>query len=109
MTYYHKSRELALAAGQPYEQYWTSRAELEPDNGWVLILQPKTTEVFNWAILPILETAEIDLSGCPRLRKRPPEYRAATPPERPKRPAPTSVAADTPPPTWQPGNKLPWE
>lgn len=79
MTYYHKSKEAALAAAAPFEEYWRVRASFEPNNGWVIVLQPKTIEVFKWPLDPLLEVAEIDLTNCPRLYRYPAERKRTAP------------------------------
>lgn len=71
MSFYHDSKDAALLAGALYAEYWETRAELEPYNGWVLVLKPKTREVFNWPLAPLMEVAELDLTGYTRLSKRP--------------------------------------
>jgi hypothetical protein len=71
VTYYHAKKELALAAGSPYATHFEVRAELEPNNGWVLVLTPVYKEVFDYPLGPLLEVAELDLSMFARLRRRP--------------------------------------
>lgn len=77
MTYYHGSKNAALLAGAAYESHWSIKAELVPDNGWVLVLKPKTLEVFNWPLAELLEHAELELG---RLGKRPASHKVYTPP-----------------------------
>lgn len=71
MTYYHTRKELALDAGASYRTHFEVRAELEPNNGWVLVLTPIGKGVFDYPLGPLLEVAELDLSRFSRLRRRP--------------------------------------
>ena len=102
--YYHAAKQDALAAGVPYQEHFAVDAQLEPNNGWVLVLTPKSIDVFRYALEPILQVAEIDLSSYTRLRRRPDTYKR--PPtqlqvkER-KRAAPVTS-------TWDASKPLPW-
>lgn len=112
MTYYHPTREAALTEAVKYEEHWYTRASLEPYNGWVIILRPRSRNVLQWPLYDLLEHVELDLG---RLRKRPPDRvvgsplertpsprggRPATPPPPPPKPpsAPVSAVAVAPPP-----------
>ena len=75
MTYYHTGKELALDAGASYRTHFEVRAELEPNNGWVLVLTPIYRDVFDYPLGPLLEIAELDLSRFVRLRKRPASHK----------------------------------
>lgn len=77
MTYYYPTKNAALDAGTIYEGHWYVSAELCSYNGWVLVLRPRTLEVLNWPLAPLMEVAEIEFTK--RLRKRPAEYRPAPP------------------------------
>ena len=80
MTFYHPTKDAALMAGLLYEDHFTTRAELEPDNGWVLVLAPKSMAVFAYPLAPILEHAEVELTSYGRLRKRPLTHRKSPAP-----------------------------
>jgi hypothetical protein len=80
MTYYHARRELATEAGDPYRSHFAVRVELEPNNGWVLVLTPLSNSVFDYPIGPLLSIAEIDLTGYARLRRRPESHRKTSAP-----------------------------
>lgn len=69
--FYHESKAEALAAGEDFSTHFHVRAELEPYNGWVIVLTPLNQEFLQWPLAPILKRAEIDLSGSSRLRARP--------------------------------------
>lgn len=121
MTYYHPSKDAALAAGKRYQTHWEYRAEFDPYNGWVVVLKPKTWEVFNWPFGPVLAEAEIDLSNCVgevlrRLRrppvdrikpepleKKPAPPKPSAPPPRPPSPGATKPATPPTPPPPPPG------
>jgi len=75
MTYYHAKKALALAAGAPYATHFEVRAELEPNNGWVLVLSPVYKDVFDYPLGPLLAVAEIDLSNHARLHRRPESHK----------------------------------
>lgn len=107
MTYYHKSKQEAEAAGTPYASHFDVRAELEPYNGWVLVLTPLTYDVFTYPLLPILEVAEIDMAALARLRIRPANHKKP-PAEAPKPARTPKPKEDEPAPTWKPGSALPW-
>lgn len=90
MTYYHPKKEQALAAGEPFAEHFHIRAEMVPYNGWVLILAPKTMAVFDWALAPLLEIAEVELAAWPRIYRRPEGHKRVPPiptPERSQRPS----------------------
>ena len=75
MTYYHMSKKAAVNAGSVYATHFEVRAELEPNNGWVLVLTPVYRDVFDYPLGPLLEVAELDLSRFSRLRKRPASHK----------------------------------
>lgn len=110
MAYYYESKEDALEAGRRYEEYWDVRASLEPYNGWVMVLSPKTMDVFQWPLEPLLAHAELDLTGVRLLARRPPEY--VRPDPIPVKQAKESKARRprtyTPRPS-TPAQKKPWE
>lgn len=110
MTYYHQSKQLAVEAGGVFESHFIVRAELEPYNGWVIVLQPLGLHSFEFPLADILSKAEIDLTGFERLRKRPGEYKRP-PTEAPKAPRAAAAAAKAEEDikaTWKPGAALPW-
>jgi hypothetical protein len=75
MTYYHTSKHAAVDAGRDYATHFASRAELEPNNGWVLVLSPIRKDVFDYPLGPLLAVAELDLSMFARLRIRPESHK----------------------------------
>ena len=108
MPFYHLKKDDALAAGAQYAEHFIVRTELEPFNGWVLVLQPRSKDVFNYALAPLLEQVELDLSAFTRLSKRPVSHRKPPPPPPTttavkKQEAELAVTA-----TWKPGEALPW-
>lgn len=106
--YYHKTKQLAEESGRHLEEHFTLKAELEPNNGWVCVLIPKTVDVFKYPLYPLLENFEIDLNM--RLARRPiehvkmpalekePKKRAAPPPPPPPPPGAPRPAAPVAPP-----------
>lgn len=74
MTYYHRTKHDAEAEGKLLfdEKIWAVRAELEPYNGWVIVLSPLSLDAYKEDIDAILEVAEIDFS---RLSRRPTTYK----------------------------------
>ena len=108
MSYYHETKDSALLAGAIYAEHFHTRVEFVPYNGWVLVLQPKSIQVFEWPLAPILAHAEIDMTGWLRLakppadRKRPPSASAArvgaAKAPKPPAPPPAPPRAATPPP-----------
>jgi len=91
--YYHKSKQSAIDAGQYLTNDWNVRAELEPFNGWVMVLSPKRQSVLQEPFWHLLEIAEICV---PRLRQRPDTYRA--PPKHAHKPNRGKVAVPAAPP-----------
>jgi len=75
MAYYYPKKEAALAAGDIYRSHFSVRTELEPSNGWFLVLTPSSVDVFNYPFGPILEFAALDLTAYARLRRRPTSYK----------------------------------
>lgn len=62
MTYYHQTKPAALEAGQSrFGAEWFVDAQFEPDNGWVIVLQPRNgyTTIQQNDIPDILQHAEI--------------------------------------------------
>lgn len=82
MTYYHLSKNAALEAGAQFEPYWTVSAELVSYNGWVIVLRPRSLDVLNWPLAPLMEVAEVEFPN--RLRKRPTSYKRIAQPSAPK-------------------------
>lgn len=78
MTFYYEKKALALEAGQAYESHWDCKAELEPNNGWVIILMPKTLEVFKWPLYDLLDHVEIEVGGG-RIAKKPANHKRVEP------------------------------
>lgn len=77
MTYYHLSKQAALDAGDVFKDYFSVRASLEPNNGWVIVLQPLDNRFLDFPLAPILKKAEIDINRT--LRQRPPEFKRTQP------------------------------
>jgi hypothetical protein len=105
--YYYPKKELALEEAKRWEQDFDTRAELEPYNGWIIVLMPREFDVLRTCDLEALLTeVEIDLTRFQRLRRRPQHYRkpSAVPIPDNKQEKEPEVA-----PTWKPGQKLPWE
>ncbi|TQE99541.1 MAG: hypothetical protein FKY71_08160 [Spiribacter salinus] len=72
MTFYHASKQAAVDAGKRFEPYWHARAELEPHNGWVLVLTPSSPDVLKYPLHELLEVAELDIG---RMRRKPDSYK----------------------------------
>ena len=112
MTFYHRTQAIAKEAGEPYAKHFHIKTELEPNNGWVLVLVPINMEVFDYPLGPLLEVAEIDIErykGRLRTRsegyKRPPNVEDAVP-YTPRVRTRTPVAPPPPPPPPPPGGGL---
>lgn len=84
MTYYHKTKEEAAAAGRKYEEYFDVYTAMEPYNGYVIKLVPKSIEVLKFPLYDLLEEAEIDLTRFSLVRKRPADRNSPPPLERVK-------------------------
>jgi len=95
MTFYHATKQAALDAGQRFASHWYLGAELEPHNGWVLVLRPRSTEVLRYPLHELLEIAELDLQ---RMRKQPPSYRRPPTVDQVKQWATKAPAPPPPPP-----------
>lgn len=106
MPYYYENKDEALLAGALYTDKFTIRVELEPYNGWVLVLKPKDLRAFQEPLFDLLKHAEVDLQGYPILRQRPADYRRPPPAPAPK-PKAREPEEDVKP-TWTPGAPLPW-
>lgn len=100
--YYHETRKEAEAAAEQFAQYFTIKTELEPYNGWVIVLVPKSNDVFQWPLAPILELAEIEFPG--RLSKRQPKR---VPPRAESTSSRKKVVAPPPPPPPPPPGSAP--
>lgn len=73
MPYYHTSKQAALDTGDElFGQDWCVRAHLEPYNGWVIVLSPKTLAYLMEPLEPILAHAEIEITHT--IRRRPEGY-----------------------------------
>lgn len=73
MPYYHTSKQAALDVGdEMFGQDWCVRAHLEPYNGWVIVLSPKTLAYLMEPLEPILAHAEIEITHT--IRRRPEGY-----------------------------------
>lgn len=79
MSFYHDTKDAALLAGVIYTDHFNTRAELQPNNGWVLVLTPKSAEVFKYPLWDIMAHAEIELSVFPRLYRRPEGHKRMEP------------------------------
>lgn len=79
MTYFHQTKDAALEAAQVYESHWHTRASFVPNNGWVIVLTPRTAEVFQWPLAPMLDLVEIDLTSWARLHRKPEGYKRMAP------------------------------
>lgn len=95
MSYFHQTKEAALVAAQVYESHWHTRASFVPNNGWVIVLSPRTAEVFQWPLAPLLDRVEIDLTAWSRLYRKPSGYKPMAPSVSA---APRRAAAPPPPP-----------
>lgn len=97
MTYYHQTKELALAAGKPYEDFFDVSANMTPYNGWVIKLIPKTVEVFKFPLFDLLKLVEIDMTGFNLVTIEPADRKRPAKLEREKPPAPPRSAPKAPP------------
>lgn len=79
MTYFHQTKDAALEAAQVYESHWHTRASFVPNNGWVIVLSPRTAEVFQWPLAPLLDLVEVDLTAWARLHRKPAGYKRMAP------------------------------
>ncbi len=75
MTYYHESKDAALQSGAAYANDWELAAELEPYNGWVLILRPRRLDALKGDLFELLQIGELEFPK--RLRRRPAEHKKA--------------------------------
>lgn len=99
MPRYHPDKDAAMAAAVKYEDHFHVKAELEPYNGWVVVLTPKSVEVFAWPLAGLLDEVELDLTAYSRLRKRDSNFkRPPGGPAAPRPPAPPLRAPAPPPP-----------
>lgn len=107
-VYYHKTKDEALAAGNPYEAFFEVRAALEPYNGYVLVLTPRSYEVLKFPLYDLLKVAELDLTRFNLVRVRPharvrgPALDSRPDSGRPPAPAPKPPPPPPPPPSGQP-------
>lgn len=101
MTYYHNTEAEAKASVAHLEQYWETYAQLEPYNGWVAVLVPKSNDVYNWPLAPLIEIAELQLGTArhrPSSYKRPPSMAQVKAKNAPPPPPPPPVAGVQPAP-----------
>ena len=118
-VYYHATKDAALLAAKPFEEHWYVRAGLEPYNGWVIILQPKSRDVLRWPLYDLMLVAELDLGrqkirpagrkvgpalGRPPASARPPSPAPKPPPPPPPAPSgqPSAPPRPAPPPPTAP-------
>ena len=78
MTYYYRTKQEALAAGAKYEEYFDVYSAMEPYNGHVIKLIPKSIEVLKFPLADLLEECELDLTKFGLIRK-PPADRVTVP------------------------------
>ena len=71
MTYYYRTKQEALAAGAKYEEYFDVYSAMEPYNGHVIKLIPKSIEVLKLPLADLLEECELDLTKFGLIRKPP--------------------------------------
>ena len=97
MTYYHASQQEAVEAAAPLctSGHWAARAELEPYNGWVIVLTPVNREVYDHPLGSLLAIAELELG---RVRQRPASHRTAPPLATGAKPAKVPPPPPPPPP-----------
>lgn len=100
MPKYYESKQEAQDAGHKYEEHFDIKLELEPSNGWVIVLVPRSKEVFRWPLYELLTEVEIDLAKFARLSERQGNYRAPQKvhQDKPRRPPSSPPAAPPPPP-----------
>jgi len=112
MTYYHETRKDAEAKAAQFSEHFHTKAELEPYNGWVIVLVPKSADVLKWPLADLLDHAEIEfptrLSKHRREKVRPPKIekdkpaRKAPPPPPPPPPPPSGATVAAPKPVAPP-------
>jgi len=74
MSYYHFTKEEALEEGSKrFEGRWSVRAELEPSNGWVIVISPLSLDYLREPLEPLLAYAEIRIDHT--IRRRPSDYK----------------------------------
>lgn len=76
MPIYYENKSQAEAAATVYEEYWDYRVNLEPYNGWVITLSPKSAEVFKYPLYDLAKLVDLDLG---RVHCRPDDYKKPEP------------------------------
>lgn len=84
MTYYHKTKADAMEAGSKYEEHFDVYTAMEPYNGHVIKLVPKSIEVLKFPLYDLLEEVELDLTRFNLVRRRPADRISPPPLERTK-------------------------
>lgn len=106
---YHKTKQAAIDSGAHLEPYgFRCRAELEPYNGWVAVLNINSMVAFEYAWKDLLTSFEIDIQGYNRLRDTGPTgtvSKRKAPPPPTKQPKGQKDETEA---TWQEGDELPW-
>lgn len=73
MPYYYPKKQDAIDAGhEMFGDDWCIGANMEPYNGWVIVLSPKTLAYLTQPLEPILAHAEIQITHT--IRRRPEGY-----------------------------------
>ena len=96
MTYYHRSKEAAKAAADHLQEWWSVDAQLEPGNGWVPVLRPRSMDVLRYPLYDLLDRFVIDWGKCQLSRRH--SSHKALPTTVAKKPVPKPAAPPKAPP-----------
>lgn len=98
MTLYHDTKDGALLTGAPLADLGLkTKAELEPDNGWVLVVIPTELKHLSHINDAWLDWCEVDLRALGRLSRRPASHRKPKPAEKAKKSVPPPPPPPPPP------------
>jgi len=106
MPIYHENKMVAMdSIPATIKEHWNVKCELEPFNGIVVVLSPKSLDVFKYPLHDLLDHYELDFGRvrhASRAKVRPPRTetntKKASPPPPPPPPAGKSVPRPIAPP-----------